>query len=122
MEEEEGEEEEEILNKEELEVFYEVLFKRIMEIMKKPEIEFDPFKEMIKILSTLSGIFSFKAMVSLIPELVAYAIRYGMDVEEAYEEERLDLEEDIQGVGADEIQEKRISKIRDDIDKLSLYL
>lgn len=116
------EEEEETLDKEELEVFYEVLFKRIMEIMKKPEIEFDPFREMIKILSTLSGIFSFKAMVSLIPELVAYAIRYGMDVEEAYEEERLNLEEDIQGVGADEIQEKRISRIREDIDKLNLYL
>jgi hypothetical protein len=116
------EDEEEVLDKGELEVFYEVLFKRIMEIMKKPEIEFDPFREMIKILSKLSGIFSFKAMVSLIPELVAYAIRYGMDVEEAYEEERLSLEEDIQGVGAEEVQEKRISKIRDDIDKLSLYL
>ncbi|MFX1411937.1 MAG: hypothetical protein ACFFA6_16440 [Promethearchaeota archaeon] len=115
-------EEEDTLNKEELELFYEVLFKKIMEIMKKTEINMDPFGELINRLSILSGIFTFKSMISLIPELVAYAIRYGMMVEKAYEEEQLDLEEDIQGLDAEEEQERRISRIRKDIDKLSLYL
>ncbi|MFX0083270.1 MAG: hypothetical protein ACFE94_16110 [Candidatus Hodarchaeota archaeon] len=115
-------EEEDNLSREELELFYEVLFKRIMEIMKKPEIEQDPFGEMINRLSVLSGIFSFKGMISLIPELVAYAIRYGMMVEKAYEEEQLNLEEDEQGIGIEEEQERRISRIKSDIDKLSMYL
>ncbi|MFW9877497.1 MAG: hypothetical protein ACFFG0_30795 [Candidatus Thorarchaeota archaeon] len=115
-------EEEDNLSREELELFYEVLFKRIMEIMKKPEIETDPFGEMINRLSVLSGIFSFKGMISLIPELIAYAIRYGMMVEKAYEEEQLDIEEDEQGLGLEEEQERRISKIKNDIDKLSMYL
>ncbi|MFX1375889.1 MAG: hypothetical protein ACFFA0_08775 [Promethearchaeota archaeon] len=115
-------EEENNLSREELEIFYEVLFKRIMEIMKKPEVELDPFGEMINRLSVLSGIFSFKGMISLIPELIAYAIRYGMMVEKAYEEEMLNLEEDSQGLDLEEEQERRISRIRDDIDKLSMYL
>jgi hypothetical protein len=120
---EEGEEEEEYgLNKEELELFYEVLFKRIMEIMKKPDMDVDPFREMINILSRLSGIFSFKAMISLIPELVAYSMRYGMMVEEAYEEEKPNVEEDIQELSDEEIQEQRVSQIKKDIDKLNLYL
>ena len=91
------EEEEENLSREEQELFYEVLFKRIMDIMKKPEIHKDPFGEMIKRLSVLSGIFSFRAMTSLIPELVAAAVRYGMMIEQAYEQEQMNLEEDIQG-------------------------
>ncbi|MFX1314267.1 MAG: hypothetical protein ACFE9T_00250 [Promethearchaeota archaeon] len=115
-------EEEDTLNKEELELFYEVLFKKIMEIMKKTESNIDPFGELINRLSILSGIFTFKSMISLIPELVAYAIRYGMMVEKAYEEEQLDLEEDVQGLDAEEEQERRISRIQKDIDKLSLYL
>lgn len=120
---EENEEEEDYgLNKEELELFYEVLFKRIMDIMKKPDVDIDPFAEMIQILSRLSGIFSFKAMVSLIPELVAFSIRYGMMVEEAYEEENPNIEEDIQGMTNEEIQEHRVSHIKKDIDKLNLYL
>ncbi|MFW9828586.1 MAG: hypothetical protein ACFFEY_13425 [Candidatus Thorarchaeota archaeon] len=115
-------EDEEILNKEELELFYEVLFKRILDIMKDPEIEQDPFGEMIKRLSVLSGIFSFRAMTSLIPELVAAAIRYGMSIEQAYEEEQLDLDEDIQGFEEEGGKKKRISKIQEDVDKLNIYL
>ena len=93
-----------------------------MEIMQTPESELDPFGEMINRLSVLSGIFSFKGMISLIPELIAYAIKYGMMVEKAYEEELLTLEDDAQGMGLEEEQERRISRIRDDIDKLSMYL
>jgi hypothetical protein len=116
------EEEEETLSKEEQELFYEVLFKRIMDIMKNPEIEQDPFGEMIKRLSVLSGIFSFRAMTSLIPELIAAAVRYGMSIEQAYEEEQLDLDEDIQGFDKEEGKIKRMSKIQEDIDKLNIYL
>ncbi|MFX0000018.1 MAG: hypothetical protein ACFE9Q_07735 [Candidatus Hodarchaeota archaeon] len=116
------EEEEEKLSKEERELFYEVLFKRIMDIMKKPEMDQDPFGEMINRLSVLSGIFSFRAMISLIPELVAAAMRYGMMIEQAYEEEQLDLEEDIQGFEDEEGKKKRISIIQDDVDKLNIYL
>ncbi|MFX1303953.1 MAG: hypothetical protein ACFFBV_07725 [Promethearchaeota archaeon] len=115
------EEEEEKLSKEEQELFYEVLFKRILEIMRKPEMEMDPFGEMIHRLSVLSGIFSFRAMISLIPELVAFAMRYGMEIEKAYEEEQLNLEEDIQGFD-EEGQEKRILRIQKDVDKLNIYL
>lgn len=115
-------EEEEKLSKEEQELFYEVLFKRIMEIMKNPKMDLDPFGEMINRLSVLAGIFSFRAMVSLIPELVAFAIRYGMEVEKAYEEEQLDLEEDIQEFEEEGGQKKRISRIQEDIDKLNIYL
>ncbi len=115
-------EEEDKLSRDELELFYEILFKRIMEIMKKPEIELDPFGEMINRLSVLSGIFSFKGMISLIPELIAYAIKYGMMVEKAYEEEQLNLEEDEQGVENEKDQERRISRIKKDIDKLNMYL
>lgn len=115
------EEEKENLGKEEQELFYEVLFKRILEIMRKPEMDIDPFGEMINRLSVLSGIFSFRAMITLIPELVAFAMRYGMEIERAYEEEQLNLEEDIQGF-SEEGQEKRISRIQKDIDKLNMYL
>lgn len=114
--------EEESLSKEELEVFYEVLFKRIMDLIKKPEIDADPFGEMISRLSVLSGVFSFKGMISLIPELIASAIRYGMMVEKAYEQEHLNLEEDQQGLSVNEEKERRISKIKEDLDKVSLYL
>ncbi len=116
------EEEEENLSKEEQELFYEVLFKRIMDIMKKPEMEHDPFGEMIKRLSVLSGIFSFRAMTSLIPELMAAAVRYGMSIEQAYEEEQLNLEEDIQGFEEEGGKTKRISRIQEDVDKLNMYL
>ncbi|MFX0024451.1 MAG: hypothetical protein ACFE9S_19185, partial [Candidatus Hermodarchaeota archaeon] len=107
---------------EEQELFYEVLFKRIMEIMKNPKMDLDPFGEMINRLSVLAGIFSFRAMVSLIPELVAFAIRYGMEVEKAYEEEQLNLEEDIQEFEEEGGQKKRISRIQEDVDKLNIYL
>ena len=93
-----------------------------MEIMQKTESELNPFGEMINRLSVLSGIFSFKGMISLIPELTAYAIKYGMMVEKAYEEELLTLDEDAQGTGIEEEQKRRISRIKDDIDKLSIYL
>lgn len=115
-------EEENDLSKEELEVFYEVLFKRIMDLIKLPKIDSDPSGEMITKLSVLSGIFSFKGMISLIPELIASAIRYGMMVEKACEQEQLNLDEDQQGLSVQEEQQKRISKIKEDLDKVSLYL
>ena len=116
------EEEEENLSKEEQELFYEVLFKRIMDIMRNPKMNLEPFSEMINRLSVLAGIFSFRAMVSLIPELVAFAMRYGMEVEKAYEEDQLNLEEDIQGFDEEGGKKKRISRIQEDIDKLNMYL
>ena len=61
-------------------------------------------------------------MISVIPELVAFAIRYGMLVEKSYEDERLSSTEDLQGLDEEEKQIKRISKLKDDIDKLSIYL
>ena len=124
MGEEEGEEENDfILNAKELEVFYEVLFKRIMEIVKKPEIEVDPFGRMITILSQLSGIFSFKSMISIIPELVANAMKYGMSVEKAYEEEEVEISDsDAQGKGVEEKEERRQAIMQKDLDKLNLYL
>ena len=118
----EDEDDEFTLNSEELEIFYEVLFRRIMDIMKRHDV--DPFEQVIAILSKLSGIFSFKSMISLIPELVGNAMRYGMMVEKAYEEEEVILsEEDEQGLDKEEIeQEKRMSLIKKDIDKLNMYL
>ena len=115
-------EEEENLSREEQELFYEVLFKRIMDIMKNPKMDLNPFGEMINRLSVLAGIFSFRAMVSIIPELVAFAMRYGMEVEKAYEEEQFNLEEDIQGFEEEGGQKKRMSRIQEDIDKLNIYL
>jgi hypothetical protein len=47
---------------------------------------------------------------------------YGMIVEKAYEEDSFDLEEDIQGFNSIGDQEKRISVIQKDLDKLTLYL
>ncbi|TFG28590.1 MAG: hypothetical protein EU532_04870 [Promethearchaeota archaeon] len=110
------------LTKEELEMLYEVLFRRIMEIMKNPDVDKDPFNELINRLSTLSTIFSFKSMISIIPELVAYAIRYGMMVEKAYQEEGLDLDEEIQEKDEAERQKMRLSRMKEDMDKINLYL
>jgi len=121
----EKEEEEEsgyALDKAELELFHEVLFKRIMDVMDKPEVDSNPFEEMIKILSRLSEIFSFKSMISIIPELVAYAMRYGMLVEQAYDKNPTRLKEDEQGYNAEKEEKKRRSLIKKDLDKLSLYL
>ncbi|MHA1487890.1 MAG: hypothetical protein ACTSSC_12065 [Promethearchaeota archaeon] len=42
------------LDPEQLNVFYEVLFKRIMDIMDNPNINVNPFEDMVKILSRLS--------------------------------------------------------------------
>ena len=110
------------LTKEELEMLYEVLFRRIMEIMKNPDVDKDPFNDLINRLSTLSTIFSFKSMISIIPELVAYAIRYGMMVEKAYQEECSDLEEEIEEKDEVERQKMRLSRMKEDIDKINLYL
>ena len=110
------------LDKAELELFHEVLFKRIMDVMDKPEVDSNPFEEMIKILSRLSEIFSFKSMISIIPELVAYAVRYGMMVEQAYDKNPTRLKEDEQGYNAEKEEKKRRSLIKKDLDKLSLYL
>jgi hypothetical protein len=116
------EDEDQSLSKEERELFYEVLFKRILDIIKKPEIEKDPFGTMIERLSVLSGIFSFRSMISLIPELIASAVRYGMMIEQAYEVEQLNLDEDIQGFEEEEGKTKRLSRIQEDLDKLGIYL
>jgi hypothetical protein len=121
-EEEEGQDNGYALDKAELELFHEVLFKRIMDVMDKPEVDTNPFEEMIKILSRLSEIFSFKSMISIIPELVAYAVRYGMMVEEAYDKNPTRLKEDEQGYNAEKEEKKRRSLIKKDLDKLSLYL
>ena len=110
------------LDKAELELFHEVLFKRIMDVMDKPEVDSNPFEEMIKILSRLSEIFSFKSMISIIPELVAYAMRYGMLVEQAYDKNPTRLNEDEQGYNAEKEEKKRRSLIKKDLDKLNLYL
>ena len=123
MEEEEQEEENGFaLNEEELDIFYEVLFKRIMDIMDNPEINVNPFEDMIKILSRLSEIFSFKSMITVIPELVAYAMKYGMMVEKSYDEDLTNLKEDQQGYGDKEEKERKRLVIQKDLDKLNMYL
>ena len=110
------------LDPEELNIFYEVLFRRIMDIMDNPNININPFEDMVKILSRLSEIFSFKSMITIIPELIGYAIKYGMMVEKAYDEEVANLEEDEQGFGPEEEKEKKRSVIKKDIDKLNMFL
>lgn len=110
------------LDKAELELFHEVLFKRMMDILDNPEVDSNPFEEMIKILSRLSEIFSFKSMISIIPELVAYAVRYGMLVEQAYDKDPTRMKEDEQGYNAEKEEKKRRSVIKKDLDKLNLYL
>jgi len=122
MEEEEEEENAYALGEQELEIFYEVLFKRIMNIMDNQDIDMNPFEEMIKILSRLSEIFSFKSMITIIPELVAYAMKYGMMVEKAYDEDLTHLKEDQQGYGEDEEKERKRLVIQKDLDKLNMYL
>ena len=123
MEEEEEQEDNEYgLNEEELNIFYEVLFKRIMDIMDNPNININPFEDMIKILSRLSEIFSFKSMITVIPELIAFAMKYGMMVEKAYDEDLAHLKEDQQGYGEEEEKERKRLVIQKDLDKLNMYL
>jgi len=124
MEKEEEEEEENgfALDERELNIFYEVLFTRIMDIMENPNIHVNPFEDMIKILSRLSEIFSFKSMITVIPELVAYAMKYGMMVEKAYDEDLSQFKEDQQGYGEAEEKERKRSVIQKDLDKLTMYL
>ncbi len=122
MEKEEEEENGFALDERELNVFYEVLFTRIMDIMDNPNIHINPFEDMIKILSRLSEIFSFKSMITVIPELVAYAMKYGMMVEKAYDEDLSQFKEDQQGYGEDEEKERKRSVIQKDLDKLTMYL
>jgi len=122
----EKEEEEEengyALDERELNIFYEVLFTRIMDIMDNPNINVNPFEDMIKILSRLSEIFSFKSMITVIPELVAYAMKYGMMIEKAYDEDLSQFKEDQQGYGVEEEKERKRSVIQKDLDKLNMYL
>ena len=110
------------LDPEQLDVFYEVLFKRIMDVMENPNVNINPFEDMVKILSRLSEIFSFMSMITIIPELIGYAIKYGMMVEKAYDEEVASLEEDEQGFGPEEEKEKKRSVIKKDVDKLRMFL
>ncbi len=122
---EEEEEEEDngfALDEKELNIFYEVLFTRIMDIMDNPNINVNPFEDMIKILSRLSEIFSFKSMITVIPELVAYAMKYGMMIEKAYDEDLSQFKEDQQGYGVEEEKERKRSVIQKDLDKLNMYL
>jgi len=44
-----------------------------------------------------------------------------MMVEKAYEQEQLNLEEDQQGLSVQEEQQRRISKIKEVLDKVGLY-
>jgi hypothetical protein len=120
--EEEEEEDGFALDPEQLDIFYEVLFKRIMDIMENPNININPFEDMVKILSRLSEIFSFKSMITIIPELIGYAIKYGMMVEKAYDEDLASLDEDQQGYGPEEEKEKKRATIKKDVDKLSMFL
>ena len=122
MEEEEEEENGFALDERELNIFYEVLFTRIMDIMENPNINVNPFEDMIKILSRLSEIFSFKSMITVIPELVAYAMKYGMMIEKAYDEDLSQFKEDQQGYGVEEEKERKRSVIQKDLDKLNMYL
>jgi hypothetical protein len=110
------------LDEKELNIFYEVLFTRIMDIMDNPNINVNPFEDMIKILSRLSEIFSFKSMITVIPELVAYAMKYGMMIEKAYDEDLSQFKEDQQGYGIEEEKERKRSVIQKDLDKLNMYL
>ena len=110
------------LDPDQLDVFYEVLFKRIMDVMDNPDVNVNPFEDMVKILSRLSEIFSFKSMITIIPELIGYAIKYGMMVEKSYDEEVASLDEDEQGFGPDEEKEKKRSVIKKDVDKLRMFL
>ena len=77
---------------------------------------------MIKILSRLSEIFSFKSMITVIPELIAFAMKYGMMVEKAYDEDLAHLKEDQQGYGEAEEKERKRLVIQKDLDKLNMYL
>jgi len=122
MEKEEEEDNGFALDERELNVFYEVLFTRIMDIMDSPNINVNPFEDMIKILSRLSEIFSFKSMITVIPELVAYAMKYGIMIEKAYDEDLSQFKEDQQGYGIDEEKERKRSVIQKDLDKLNMYL
>jgi len=110
------------LDPEQLNVFYEVLFKRIMDVMDNPNVNVNPFEDMVKILSRLSEIFSFKSMITIIPELIGYAIKYGMMVEKSYDEIRASSEEDEQGFGPEGEKAKKRSVIKKDVDKLRMFL
>ncbi len=110
------------LDPEQLNVFYEVLFKRIMDVMENPNVNVNPFEDMVKILSRLSEIFSFKSMITIIPELIGYAIKYGMMVEKSYDEIDTSLDEDEQGAGPEAEKQKKRSVIKKDIDKLNMFL
>ncbi|NHJ21259.1 MAG: hypothetical protein EAX91_09965 [Candidatus Lokiarchaeota archaeon] len=110
------------LDEKELNIFYEVLFKRIMNIMEDPDVDVNPFENMIKILSRLSEIFSFKSMITVIPALIAYSIKYGIMVEKAYDEDLTNLKEDQQGYGQEEENERKRDVIQKDLDKLNMYL
>lgn len=120
-----GEEEEEdgfALDPEQLNVFYQVLFTRIMDVMENPNVNVNPFEDMVKILSRLSEIFSFKSMITIIPELIGYAIKYGMMVEKAYDEVVASSEEDQQGAGPEAEKEQKRSTMKKDLDKLNMFL
>ena len=118
----EEEEEEYGLDPEQFYVFYQVLFKRIMDVMDNPNVNVNPFEDMVKILSRLSEIFSFKSMITIIPELIGYAIKYGMMVEKSYDEIGPSSEEDEQGFGPEVEKAKKRSVIKRDVDKLRMFL
>ena len=110
------------LDPEQLDIFYEVLFKRIMDVMDNPNVNVNPFEDMVKILSQLSEIFSFKSMITIIPELIGYAIKYGMMVEKSYDEIGASSDEDEQGFGPEIEKAKKRSVIKKDVDKLRMFL
>jgi hypothetical protein len=93
-----------------------------MDVMDNPNVNVNPFEDMVKILSRLSEIFSFKSMITIIPELIGYAIKYGMMVEKSYDEIGASAEEDEQGFGQDAEKAKKRSVIKKDVDKLRMFL
>jgi len=61
-------------------------------------------------------------MITTIPELIAYAIKYGMMVEKSYDEIGSSVDEDEQGFGPEVEKEKKRSVMKKDVDKLRMFL
>lgn len=61
-------------------------------------------------------------MITIIPELIGYALKYGMMVEKSYDEIDTSLEEDEQNAGPEQEKEKKRSVIKKDTDKLRMFL
>jgi len=113
------------LSKEELEIFNEILLKKVGVVLKDPKVDDDPYKELLTKLGYLGISMSFKQMISIIPELIAYSIRYGMHVERCYWEDKVeDLEADKQDPEKEPFKDEKsaLEKIKEDLDKSMYYV